>query len=194
MSEVHAILEQISTHYSPLSPEVREQFARRARLRSVQKGEQLVHEGQHAHQLYFIVEGSIRVYYLKDGRDTTDWMAFEHDFVSSIVSFFEMVPSPHYMEAMEDGLLLEISRADIFQLMEEYRELECLSNVVLTKTVLQLQHRVVSIQFETAQQRYKNLLEVRPDITQRVPLTHIASYLGITLETLSRVRSQLAKG
>jgi len=55
--------------------------------------------------------------------------------------------------------------------------------------MLQLQQRIVSIQFETAQQKYENLLHTRPDITQRVALTHIASFLGITLETLSRIRN-----
>lgn len=188
------IIQNLSNHYCPLSQETMQEFAARSSVHQYAKGEMMVHEGQFAHDLYYVVEGSVRVYYLKDGRDTTDWFAFENEFVSALVSFFGTEASPHYMEAVEDTVVLRIHREQVYGMMDAFRDVERLSNVVLTKTLLQLQHRVVSIQFETAQQRYKNLLAVRPDITQRVPLTHIASYLGITLETLSRVRSLKNKG
>ena len=74
-------------------------------------------------------------------------------------------------------------------LADKHHDFERLGRLVVTKTMLQLQHRIVAVQFETAQQKYENLLKARPDITQRVSLSHIASYLGITLETLSRIRN-----
>ena len=82
-----------------------------------------------------------------------------------------------------------MSRENILELSEKHIEFDRLGKIIITKTMLQLQQRISSIQFETAQQKYKNLLEIEPNITQRVALTHIASYLGITLETLSRIRN-----
>jgi CRP-like cAMP-binding protein len=126
---------------------------------------------------------------LKDDKDITDWFAFENNFICSINSFFLNMPSPHYIEVLEPSILLEISRENINLLSDKYKEFDRLGKIIVTKTMLQQQQRIVSIQFETAQQKYENILKIRPDITKRVALTHIASYLGITLETLSRIRN-----
>jgi CRP-like cAMP-binding protein len=149
----------------------------------------LVKEGQLADKTYFIASGSARAFYLKDDKDITDWFAFENNFINSINSFFMHIPSPHFIEVLEPSTLLEISRENIDLLSDKHQEFDRLGKIAITKTLLQLQQRVVSIQFETAQQKYENILKIRPDITQRVALTHIASYLGITLETLSRIRN-----
>ena len=82
-----------------------------------------------------------------------------------------------------------VGRADMQALCDRHHDIERLGRLSTTKTMLQLQRRVVSLQFETAHQRFDNLLKVYPQITQRVPLHHIASFLGITPETLSRVRA-----
>ena len=83
---------------------------------------------------------------------------------------------------------MEISRAETDKLSDKYREFERLTKIIITKTMLQQQERIASMQFYSAEQKYNNLLSIYPTITQRVPLTHIASYIGITLETLSRIR------
>ena len=98
------------------------------------------------------------------------------------------MPSPHYIEVLEDSVLAEISRAEFDRLSDKYREFERLTKNIITKTMLQHQARIASMQFYSAEQKYNNLLSIYPTITQRIPLTHIASYIGITLETLSRIR------
>jgi len=158
-------------------------------LLEVDKATKIVSEGQYADKTYFIAKGSARAYYLKDGKDITDWFAFEFDFINSINSFFLNIPSPHFIETMEPSILLEISRENTQKLADKFQEFDRLEKLIVTKTLLQLQQRIVSMQFETAQQKYLNFIQLRPDITQRVPLMHIASYLGITMETLSRIRS-----
>jgi len=188
-SRISQIIELMSDLYSPLSEACKADFASIARLCFFEKPTILVKEGQFADKTYFIVTGCMRAFYLKDGKDITDWFAFENDFISSINSFFLDIPSPHYIEVLEPSTILEFSREHVTILADKYHDFERLASRALTKTLLRLQQRVVSIQFETAQQRYENLLAIKPDITQRVPLTHIASYLGITLETLSRIRS-----
>ncbi|MCU0438658.1 MAG: Crp/Fnr family transcriptional regulator [Raineya sp.] len=188
-TDIKETIKHISGLYSPLSEACILDLASVSKVLSFDKPTIIVREGQFANKTYFIIKGCARAFYLKDGKDITDWLAFENDFISAINSFFLDIPSPHYIEVLEASELLEFSREDSLILSDKYHDFERLASKVITRTLLQLQQRVVSIQFETAQQRYENLLNIRPDITQRVPLTHIASFLGITLETLSRIRS-----
>ena len=186
---IEQIIDNIELHYSPLTSACKSDLKNNSKILSLDRETKIVKEGQLADKTYFIAQGSARAFYLKEGKDITDWFAFDNDFISSINSFFLGVPSPHFIEVLEKSILLEISKVQVLSLSDKYREFERLSKLVVTKTMLQQQQRIVSIQFETAQQKYDNILKIRPDITQRIPLTHIASYLGITLETLSRVRN-----
>lgn len=182
-------LDEISSGYSPLQGEAREQFRIHSRICRYEPQEIFVREGEYSDTLYYILDGSARAYYLKDGRDITDWFAFNGGFLTAINAYFFGIPSPHYLSAIEPCTTLEISQEKINELRATYHQVETLTVQAISRTMLELQMRVVSLQFETAQQKYENLLAVRPDIEQRVPLTHIASHLGITLETLSRIRS-----
>jgi CRP-like cAMP-binding protein len=182
------IIENIEQNYLKLTETCKLDLTKASRVVEVNREKQLVKEGQHARNIYFIAQGSARAFYIKDGKDITDWFAFENDFICSINSFFLDTPSAHSIEVLETSTLLEISKANVLMLSEKHREFEKLEKMVITKTMLQLQQRLVSIQFESAPQKYENLLKIRKDITQRVPLTHISSYLGISLETLSRIR------
>ncbi len=184
------IIKLISDTYAPLTAECRHDLLTNATILTLKKGTTLVKEGQYSDKAYYIITGCARAYYLKDGKDISDWFAFENEFISAIISFFTNQPSPHYIELLEDATLLELPRQHIDALCDQYHDFERLMRVVVTKTMLSQQERIASMQFHSAQQKYENLLAIRPNITQRVPLTHIASYLGITLETLSRIRSQ----
>jgi len=187
--DIEQALESIEVHFLPLTIECKEDLKKISKVLMLDKESKIVKEGQYADKTYFIAKGSARAFYIKDGKDITDWLAFENDFICSINSFFLNIPSPHYIEILEPSILLEITRDNVALLSDRYREFDRLGKIIVTKIMLQLQQRIVSIQFETAQQKYENLLHTRPDITQRVALTHIASFLGITLETLSRIRN-----
>lgn len=187
------IIDRITSKYSNLNDLAKVELLENARVLKLPKGTTLVKEGQLSDKTFFIIKGCARAYYLKEGKDISDWFAFEDEFISSINSFFLNVPSPHYIEVLEDSILLEISRNDVEKLSEKYHDFERLTKVIVTKTMLQQQQRIVSMQFYTAEEKYKNLLSIRKDITNRVPLTHIASYIGITLETLSRIRNMAVR-
>jgi len=176
--------------YTRLSDGCNEALEACSELLFLDKKDVLVKEGQYSHHTYYIAKGSARAYYIKDGKEITDWFAFEHEFISSIQSYFQGIPSAVYVEVLESSILLEISREDINRLSDEYREIDRFGKFIVTETMLKLQHRITTLLFETAQQKYESLLQIRPDIELRVPLIHIASYLGITIETLSRIRNQ----
>lgn len=183
------IIGTISTLYKPLTPECKRDVVRVSRVQRFEKSTFLVEEGQYADKLYFIVSGVARAFYVKGDKDVTDWFSFENEFISALNSYFQNIPSPHYIELLEPSVVWEISRADASRLSEIHPCFEMLGKSIILKTLLELHAHVVAIQFESARQRYENLLAVRPDITARVPLHNIASFLGITMETVSRVRN-----
>ncbi len=186
---IEKILNEIGETYSPISIECQEEFIANSKISTFKKGEIVVREGQFSKKGYLIVQGCSRAYYLKDGKDISDWFTFENQIMASVVSFFSKEPSPHYVEFIEDSTVIEFSKDTVDILTDKYHDFERFISKVVTETMLGLCERLYTIQFNKAEERYKHLLTIYPDITNRIPLTHIASYLGITLETLSRIRN-----
>ncbi|GAA0876055.1 Crp/Fnr family transcriptional regulator [Wandonia haliotis] len=183
------ILNEIGGIYLPLTNECKQEFIANSKVSTFKRGEVVVREGQFSKKAYLIVEGCSRAYYLKDGKDISDWFTFENQFMAPIVSFFSEKPSPHYVEFVEDSTVLEFSKDTLDKLTDKHHDFERFISKVVTETMLGLCERLYTIQFNKADDRYKHLLSIYPNITSRIPLTHIASYLGITLETLSRIRN-----
>ena len=183
------ILKKINKTYSQIPPACQQELLDYATIQSLKKGTVLVKEGQYATKTFYIINGCARAYYLKEGRDISDWFAFENEFISPIVSFFSTKPSPHYIELLEDSILVALTKEKIEELSAKYHDFERLIRMIVTNTMLRQQERIAAILFHTAEQRYKHILAAHPNIIKRVPLTHIASHLGITLETLSRIRN-----
>lgn len=186
---IEQIINKVAEHYAPLSDDCRQDLVAISKYSYFKKGEIVVTEGQFSKKAYLIVKGCSRAYYLKDGKDISDWFAFENEFMASIVSFFSHSPSPHYVEFVEDSTVIEYSKDAFDRLCHQYHDFEKFIRNVVTETMLGLCERLYTIQFNKAEDRYKHLISIHPDITNRIPLTHIASYLGITLETLSRIRN-----
>ncbi|WP_207492607.1 Crp/Fnr family transcriptional regulator [Aridibaculum aurantiacum] len=155
------------------------------------KHEHLVKEGKTCRHLYFLQHGALRGYYNIDGKDTTYWFAFENDFATSFHSFTTQQPAIENIQLLEGSVLWAISKDNLTKLLEQYHEIERLVRIVYEKYYLRLEERFVNAQFKTATERYQEMLLATPHIVERVPLGHIASYLGISQETLSRIRSRL---
>lgn len=145
-------------------------------------------EGQIADYIWFVESGSIRIYYKKEDKEITEWLALEGEFFLSITSFFTRIPSRLIIHTLEPTVLWGIHHNDFMRLTEDHHEIEKLLRKMVTSSLILSQQRMESIQFETAHQRYQKLLQASPGIIQRVPMQYIASFLGITKETLSRIR------
>lgn len=187
--EIEMALKTLGNKYPFLTGECVSKLETCLVVLSLKKNYLLVREGQYANKAYFIVQGVARAFYMKDGKDISDWFAFDNDFICAVNSFFSNEPSTLNIELLEDSFVIEITKENFIKLSNQYPEIDRLNKHVITETMLRLQRRIVSMQFETAQQKYDNLLEIWPGITQKISLTHIASFLGISLETLSRVRN-----
>ena len=158
---------------------------------SKSKGELLVREGAVHHSIYFIQSGAVRSYYINnEGKDVTLWFGFEGDIAASLGSFIQSKPSLENIETLEDCVVLKITNDQLRQLYTTNIEMANFGRTLAEHALLEMEQQILSTQFTDAKSRYLNLIEKFPQVLQRVKLGHIASYLGITQVTLSRIRSE----
>jgi CRP-like cAMP-binding protein len=158
----------------------------------VQKNQVLIKEGQICNKLYFVEQGIGRSYYLKkDGKEVTQWFFGIDNFMSSADSFFHQSPSFYYLELLEDSILYSITKEKMDILLAKYHKMEKLIRLLSIEMFTKIVHKLNAVQFQTSKERYDYMLAEFPDISYRVPLGHIASYLGMTQETLSRIRNNI---
>jgi CRP-like cAMP-binding protein len=177
---------------TPLGDESREALAKVIERADLPRGHQLLRPGGVCRHLYFIEQGLTRTYYIKDGKDVTDWISAEGTFAVSIISFLTHEPDRRGIELLEDSILGAISYSQLEDCYRQYHEIERLGRLLMGQGLIQMQQRFDDLHFATAQQRYAQLITGNPSLLNRVPLGMIASYLGITQETLSRIRAQHA--
>lgn len=154
------------------------------------KNEHLLTEGKRCRHLYFLERGALRGYYNLEGKEVTHWFAFSPEFVTSFHSFITEQPAVESIQLLEGSVLWSVSKEALTQLMNEHHDIERLVRIVYETYYIRLEERFVNAQFKTAAERYQNLLAQAPHIPERVPLGYVASYLGISPETLSRIRSK----
>lgn len=173
----------------PFPPEELEDILSHFTKESVEKGETLTHEGQVCNKLYFVESGIGRSFYLKeDGKEITQWFFIEGKMMTSVESFFQKVPSLYYLQMLENSVVYSISRQNIDILFDKYHNMERFGRLLSTEMLTRLVNKLNALQFQTASERYEYMLTEFPDISNRVSLGYIASYLGMTQETLSRIR------
>jgi CRP-like cAMP-binding protein len=186
-------MEQLLKHicsYYQLNPTMQELLQDCFEQVEFSKNQLLVAEGKICRNLYFLQKGAIRGFYNLEGKEITHWFAFEKDFVTSFHSFITQKPAVENIQVLENSTLWRISKDKLTSLLNEHSEIERLVRIVYENYYIRLEERFVNAQFKSATERYHDLLNQSPHIVERVPLGYIASYLGISQETLSRVRSR----
>lgn len=174
-----------------LTLESKEALSGILRRQEVPKGHTLVKENSVCNHLFFIEKGLTRTFYYKDGKDITDWISMEGTFAVSIISYISRRPDRRGIETLEDCNLDVLQYYELEQLCAKYHDIEHLVRVLVSSGVILSQQRFDDLHFATAAERYQKVLTETPSLIQRVPLGMLASYLGITQETLSRIRSNL---
>ncbi|QCR21331.1 Crp/Fnr family transcriptional regulator [Pontibacter sp. SGAir0037] len=151
----------------------------------------LLQEGMVCHNLYFLEKGCLRGYYNLNGKEITYWFGFENNFITSFYSFISRKPAVENIQIVEDSTLWGISFEALNQLFNSHNDIERLVRIINEQYYIRLEERLMAMQFKTARERYEQLIDTSPHILQRISLGQIASYLGISQETLSRIRSQM---
>lgn len=139
--------------------------------------------------LYFIKEGLTRTFYLKDGRDITDWFSPENTFAVSLISYIKQQPDRRGIEVLEPSVLYSMYYDDLEMLCTKFHDIEHIIRKILSFGIVQMQNKIDDVHFVSGKHRYRNLIQSNPSIVQRVPLGMVASFLGMTQESLSRIRS-----
>jgi CRP-like cAMP-binding protein len=176
---------------SPLSIDSRKALSRHITIKKIPKGEYILKYEEVCKHIYYVNKGLVRIFYFKNGKEITEWFADEKQFFFSIISYFEQHGSRLIIETLEDSEIIFLSKEGQDQLRRSNLEISNLIIHFYTLSLILSQKRMESLQFESAARRYKNLLQNQPRIVNKAPLQHIASFLGITQETLSRIRSSL---
>lgn len=158
---------------------------------TTKKKKDLLVTGQICDYLYFINKGCLRSFYIDSkGIEHIYQIRMDNSWISDLKSFFSQSPSKYNIEALEDSYLLRISHERFEQLLTEIPRLERYFRILFQKAYINALDRLNATMWETAMDRYNEMLKENPEIFQRVPLVYIASYLGITPESLSRIRRQ----
>ena len=181
---------QVLGYVHPLSPEVEAFLRERVISVSARKRKLLLKEGTVCNHIYFIVKGAIRGFRREGQKDITTWIVIENELVTSIFSLDTPSPSIENIQALENSELLAITYEELGHLYEQFPEFNLIARKLLQHYYADAEKRAFIARLTKAENKYRNFLLMHPSLANRIPLKYIASYLGMTLETLSRVRKK----
>lgn len=174
-----------------LSPESRTKLLSLMKKELLPKGHVLVPVGSICSSVYYLERGLARVFYLKDGKEITEDFNAENSFTCSITGHITKKPDGRQIELLEPSTIWSLPYAELEKLYDDHHDIERLGRYLISQELADMHKRLTAIQFMSAQERYNNFIADYPSLLQRVPLGMISSYLGITQETLSRIRSKV---
>ena len=153
------------------------------------KNEMILREGETCTNIYWVVKGLVRQFYYKNGKELTEYMATENSIVMCIESLFREQPTHLQIKAIEPTVLIAMPKADLEAVAMKSVNIQILYRKILEESLILSQIHADMLRFESAQDRYQKLIKRQPQLVLRAPLVYIASYLQMTPETLSRVRT-----
>src|SRR6187549_250052 len=189
--DILSVIETLNYFY-PLSEGIKDYFRKHTYSCSFRKGKLLLKAGEVCEHIYFIKKGAVRGF-IKDGtKDITTWITAENEIVSSISSLDSKEPTLENMQAIENCDLLAIKYTDFQDLYNKFPEFNIVARKILQKYYQDAERRAFIARVANAEKKYRLFLTRYGHLANRIPLKYIASFLGITLETLSRVRKRLS--
>ncbi len=162
-------------------------------IKKLNKGAFLIQPGQQANFLAYINKGTLRVYFINEkGEEITTWFSFKDMFVTDLLAYYKETPATFFVEAIEDCELFLVQKYQLEQLFLTYPEYSKFGRKFAENGMITVMERMVTLQTKSAEERYKELLE-QPHFMQKIPLKYLATYLGITDTSLSRIRRNYLK-
>lgn len=153
------------------------------------KGDTILSECETCRHIYWIVKGLVRQFYYKNKKELTEYMATENTICMSIESLFKEEPSQQILQALEPTIIYALPMHQLEAVAMKSVNIQMLYRKILEESLIISQHHADMLRFESAQDRYLKLVKRSPQLVLRAPLVYIASYLQMTPETLSRVRT-----
>lgn len=174
---------------APLSKELVQFLAQNLESLSLKKKEYLLKKGQVCNKISFIQQGLFRSFYEANEKETSSWFMKEGDVIISVESFFRQINSYESIQAIEDSFVFFITYPQLQYAYKHFIEFNIIGRVLTENYYILSEQRLFGIRSLKAEERYKYLLEIHPELILRVPSQYIASYLSVTPETLSRIKS-----
>lgn len=183
------VIELLQAHNAYSEPLLRE-LERRISFRKFAPRELVLREGNVCRYVYLIVKGGLRAYMQKGNKEITTWCMLENDLAAAADSFFLQIPSREYIEAYEETEVVCLSYENFWLICDAFPAFKTVVLKLLGKYYAMFYQRAVDLVVLSKEERYQELLEKQPDLAQRLHLTHIKSYLGMSQASLSRIREK----
>ena len=193
MEQYNSILSNITRHVE-LSDHEKEQFTSIIKTTRLKKRQFVIQPGYVCEYRSYIVKGAVRVFYLDDkGKEHTVSIGIEDYFFADFSSLINQEPATHFAEALEDCIIFQMKHEDIERLCSEIHALSQYFRKITEKAFASSRKRIIASIGKTSEERYLEYADKYPNIINRVPQYVIASYLGISAEFLSKIRSRPMK-
>lgn len=176
--------------YGNLSPGDVKFLVAHAQVKSYEKGEIILRAGEYPRNIYYVFKGMVRLYYNVDGKDKTAFFYNEGQFIWACNNQFRNVPTQKNYEAIEKVALIQLNNRVIQDLMNKSSQFELLTRMAKEEELIFYQQMIESFVTLSPKERYLKLMDTNKFLLQRVPQQFIASYLGITSESLSRIKKR----
>ncbi|MFT3702150.1 MAG: Crp/Fnr family transcriptional regulator [Agriterribacter sp.] len=186
---IEPLIEHIKT-FIPVSEALTNRLQDISDTITIGKGKLLHKPNRVCENLYFIVSGLLRIYYKKDTKEITSSFSAEGEWITSIYGFMKNVPDNYYIQTLEPSELIVINIQHLEKCFLDFPEMERFGRLLVFNHFIQQNERIVSLQFHSAKERYAYFCKTAANKLYRVPLGMLASHLGITQETLSRIRAE----
>ena len=162
-------------------------------VRQYEKGHVLLRDGQIATESYFNIKGLVRQYYIIDGEERTTRFFVEDEPIASMSSYLSKTPANHFLSCVEDTTLAVLTPEREQELFKRVPKFESLCRVSMEEDFGKQQQMLAAHITSSPEERYLKLLEEEPDLIQRVPQYHLASYIGVKPESLSRIKKRVSR-
>ena len=184
-----SLLETFLSYYIP--DESLDPFIKKFERSTIKRSRHLLRPGMDCSYLAYIQQGCFRVYYHDiKGREIVTWFSFSEMVITDLLGFYTSGKAQFYVQALEDSILYKISKHDLVQLYNELPAYREFGRKFAEEALTMLMQRTMSLHTKSAEERYKELM-AHPHLMQKIPLKYLASFLGITDTSLSRIRRKI---
>jgi len=186
-------LKKFISRFVTLSDAELEEVTNKFKSKPVKKNSYLLREGDTCKDFIFVQKGCLRLYYVKDDIEVSVWFAFQHSSAIEIYSFISENPSEYYLQAIEDSEVLYIPKTELKKLYQHQPKMQEMMRNFWEAVLLDLISRFIALEKDSAEKRYLDLLN-NSDYLETIPQKYLASFIGVTPTSLSRIRKKILKG
>lgn len=189
--KLNPLIKNLET-YIKISDVIKKLLSTVVEITTIEKGAILVEEGNSCNELFYLNSGLFRSFYIREkGDEVTSSFIQENEFFTNVKGFINAVKSTETFEALENSSICRIKRENYWKIMSENPVLSPINSQIINNHRIELEERIKMLQCLTAKEKYQFFEFNYPKLINRVQLSHIASFLGVRLETLSRIRKNL---